>query len=308
MSGGETGAQGTKGESSTTQNVQIPDFLRPLFEQGAGAAGRTLSTAEGLTGGDLVAGFDPLQEQAFGQAEDVAGGAGGFIPTLQNLLLETARGQDVSSFLPESAFSALSGAAGGGGGIESLLPPEALAALTSTAGGDFLFGGEGIDAAVNAAVRSATPQIASAFGGTTGGLSGGLARQAVGDTAVDAFARQFGAERNRQLSAASRLADIQGTERGRGLSAAGLLGGFGSEERDRQLAAGERLPGAGLLSSNILSDIGGRRQDLEQRRLSAPLDATLELLRTIFGGIDFEQLLGLTQDRDFTEITAGVTG
>lgn len=41
---------------------------------------------------DLVADFDPLEEQAMGLAEQRALGAGGFLPTFQNQVLSTAQG------------------------------------------------------------------------------------------------------------------------------------------------------------------------------------------------------------------------
>ena len=305
-------ASGSKGKQSGSQTsnteVQIPQFLRPLFEQGSGAAQRTLGNVERLAGGDVVAGFDPLQEQAFQSAQDVAGGAGGFIPQWQQLLQDTAGGTDVSSFLPQSSFDALSGAAGGGGGLEGSIPPESLEALLSSARGDFLAGGEGFDAAVNSAVQAATPQIASAFGSTRGGLSGALAKQAVGDTAVNAFASQYGNERNRQLSAAELLANLQGRDKDRATSAAGLLGNFGDRERDRQLSAGSQLPRAGLLSSDILSDVGGARQTQAQRELTGPLDTQMNLFQAITQGLDFEQLLGRLTNSSGRSKSSSVSG
>lgn len=304
MSDGNAEAGGSKGSEQQSQRVDIPDFLRPLFSQGADAATRTLGNVERLAGGDVVAGFDPAQEEAFRLAENVAGGEGDFISTFQNLLRDTAGGTDISSFLPAASFDTLSGVAGGSD-ITDSLPPEALSALSSTAGGDFLFGGDGFNAAVEAAVNAATPNIASAFGSTRGGLSGALAKQAVGDTAVDAFARQFANERSNQLGAAETLAGITGRDQDRSVNAAGLLGSFGDRERDRAISAGAQLPGAGLLSSNILADVGSRRQDQAQRELTGPLDVQSDLFSRIVNGIDFEQLLGQSGEAESERFSAG---
>lgn len=87
-------AGGGKGDRTQTTKVEIPGFLKPFIRQGADVGSDALSQLEGLLGPgtSLVQGFDPAQEAALGQAEAVAGGAGGFIPTAQDALLSTARG------------------------------------------------------------------------------------------------------------------------------------------------------------------------------------------------------------------------
>lgn len=81
---------------NVTQQAQIPGFLSQLLNQGAatatGSLGRLESTLGGATGEDLVAGFDPAQIEAQGLLEGIARGEGGFLPTAQQGLLETARG------------------------------------------------------------------------------------------------------------------------------------------------------------------------------------------------------------------------
>jgi hypothetical protein len=241
-----------------SNSVDVPNWLQTLLHQGANTASGALSNLSSLSNGNLVAGFNPLQHQAFGVGQDRLNGGGGFFDTAFNQIQSTAQGQPVGSFLPSAASNALSGIAGGNG-LSNFIPEQALAtlsnggggvpsqamsalsglsqgvgtpqaslnALNSTANGDFLYGGDGFNAAVDAAVRAATPSIASAFGGTAGGLSGGLARQAIGDTAVNAFASQFGQERQNQLGAANSLANFNLAGANQQASAANALGGLG---------------------------------------------------------------------------------
>lgn len=85
---------GKGGEQTQTVRAEIPRFLRPFIRQGASVGSGALGELENLLrpGADLVAGFDPLQQQAQEQQVAVAGGAGGFLPTAQDALLSTARG------------------------------------------------------------------------------------------------------------------------------------------------------------------------------------------------------------------------
>src|SRR5690606_8136743 len=153
----------------------------------------------------LVAGLNPIQQQAIELAIARAGGAGGFLPTAQQTLLSAAQGQGIN-FLPAIARDEF------GQALDAeFLPAESRAALAAlgtgtpalpgtetlqqTAAGDFLMGGQGFDAAVEAAVRAARPGILSAFGSAgSGGGTGALANAAIGQSAVDAFARQFAQE------------------------------------------------------------------------------------------------------------------
>lgn len=341
--GGSVGAftEGSKGKSSQKSNVRIPKFLRPFVEQATGAAGTGLAGLERAlgTGQDLVADLNPTQLQGLGQALGVAGGEGGFLPQAQETFLNQARGNDVSSFLDPTALGALQGAAGGQGQDLGFIPGEALSGLTQlatndpnnaaintlqqTAGGDFLHGGQGFDAAIQAAVNSATPHIASAFGGTAGGLSGGLARQAVGDTAVDAFASQFGQERQNQLGAANSLnqltgfgsqalAGLGGDERSRQLGTAGQLAGLtgtlSDADAQRQLQAAGQLPGIGLAGSNILGDVGGQLQGQEQREIEGPIAGLQQLLSSALGGLPIQDFLGSNTKGSSQTFAQGIQG
>lgn len=351
-----SGAFGKQESESSTQ-VDIPDFLRPFLNQATGTASGALSRLSSSAGRDLVADLNPDQLRAIELARARAGGSGGYIPTAQEEIMRTAQGVDVSSFLPN--FDTLSGF---GGGVNTFLPPETLAALRgatgnniptqatdalgnaitadvipaasrsaleSTASGDFLYGGEGFNAAVDAAVRAATPGIRSTFGAAgAGGATGGLAQTAIAQAGIDAFARQFANERSNQLGAASSLANFglgenaqrlgaanslgalgldnartainaggllgnfADADRSRQLSAGGLLAGLSDAERNRQLNAVGLLPDAGLLDVNLLQQIGGQLQGQDQRELDAPFNAQLRLLQAALGGLPISSLLG----------------
>jgi hypothetical protein len=208
----------------------------------------------------------------------------------------------LESFLPPAAIAALTGAAGGGaispdalsmltrGAMTSAIPVEATDAagrildaelipgattdaLRRTAAGDFLMGGPGFDAAVEAAVRSATPGILSTFGRSVGGGTGGLAQHAIGQSAIDAFASQFGVERGRQLSAASELANLGLAGNQQRLAAAGLLGDLGLSGRAQQLGAAESLANLGLADQELRlaggTALAGVAGDERSRALSA---------------------------------------
>jgi len=380
-----TDGTGFKEESEQTTQVDIPDFLRPFITQATGTAGRSLRRLENLSGGDLVAGFSPEQEEAFRRATAIAGGGGGFIPTIQRELLGIGGGEGIDEFLPESVRGRLSGfgdlsflpesarsslgpgsvpsstaatltgAQSGGlpaevlsalrgvsGDDLSFLDPSSVAALRdltggadispvatdefgnivggefipassrstleSTASGDFLFGGEGFDAAVDAAVRAARPGILSTFGRAgAGGATGGLARTAIARSAIDAFAEQFGQERGRQLSAADRLAELGLADRSQRLDAAGRAADVGLannqlaiDDARSRLGAADTLSNLGLLergqsidAANLLGslDLANRDQQVDAARLLGDLDLAQQgrnassagLLADIFG-------------------------
>ena len=141
---------GKDSDSETVTRTEIPAFLQPFVKKQAAVGEGALTRLEGMLSGagadELVAGFDPLQEEAFGLAADRARGGGGFLPAAERAFLSTAEGVDPRSYID----------------------PAAYGALESTASGDFLYGGEGFDAAVEAAVRAAAPGILSTFGGAGG--------------------------------------------------------------------------------------------------------------------------------------------
>ena len=255
----------------------------PQVNQALGAYSQGLNEFMNLIGGNLVAGFAPEQQQAFAAARDVAGGGGGFLPAAQQALMGAAGGTDISQFMPASAVTSLEQIAQAD--PFSQLPPEVAERLTAVAGGRNIYGGEGFQESVDAAVQAALPGISSAFGGTAGGLSGGLARAEVGRSGVLEALRQQGQRRQEQIQAASLLGDIGRAGTDARLRASGLMLGEGSRERDRALSAARDLPGIGLAGANILRDIGGERQQYEQRLIDAPIDAQARLMDAALAGI-----------------------
>jgi len=101
-------------------------------------------------------------------------------------------GQTYADFTPqmESALGGIEQRAQTG--TPSLKAAEDLA--TKTLSGDFLYGGEGFNKALQAAERRVLPQIESRFAGS-GRFGSGLSRQAEAQALGDAFAGQYGQER-----------------------------------------------------------------------------------------------------------------
>jgi len=291
--GGEVGGSTSKTSESGTSTANAPPWLQSFLEQATGTASSGLAGLQRLiSGGDLVAGFDPLQQQGQQAAIDVAGGAGGFLPTAEQFFLEGAQGKDLSSFLPPEVLASLTGTATGQTGAMNRIDPAALQALRESASGAHLYGGEGFDRAVQAATNAATPAIRSVFGSSAGGLSGIGARHAVGQSASDAVASQYGNERERQLRAAGLLADVGVGDANRSTDAGRFVAGLGDAERSRSFDAARMLPEIGLLRSNILRGVGGERQDLAQQMRDRPIEMQMALIQAALQGIPLEQLIG----------------
>lgn len=249
---------GGGGNQTVTTKIDVPAFLQPFLEQGAGTSSGALSQLSSLLGGNLVSPFSQDQMAGFDLARQRAMGAGGFIPTAQQGLMNFAQGSPLSSFMPQSSFDA----------------------LNSTAGGDFLFGGQGFNQAMDAAQRSIMPRVQSAFGsgGGVGGGTGGLAHEAMARALGDSFAGLYGQERANQLGAA------------------GQLGSLASGERGRQLSALGALPGAAMLDVGILGDIGGQQQAQSQRELMGPITGQQMLLQSGLSGLPLSSMFGQTQN------------
>jgi hypothetical protein len=169
-----------------------------------------------------------------------------------------------AGFSPDqlAGFESWRGAAGPGGAQQT-----ALDQLAATARGDYLYGGEGFNAAVDAAYRRGMPQVLSRFGGA-GRDDGGLAKVALAQAFADPFAAQYGQER-----------------------------GFQQE-------AQRLLPGMSLLPGQTLQDIGKQYQELEQYGRNFPLSLYPQLAQLQQGTLNFAQpFLGQTT----TGSTSGTT-
>jgi len=249
MSGGGGGTQ------RVTSTATIPAFLEPFVEQQAVIGNQALETLQAQLqdagSAELVSPFSSQQQQAFDMIEGIALGDGGYIPTAQNAYLSAAQ---------DGSFS----------------NPLAMQALESTARGDYLYGGDGFDQAVQASIRAAAPGILSTFGGAGRG-TGGLAQTAFQEVASDAFADQFSAERQRQLAAAS------------------ALNAIGAQEQSTELQAASALPGIATSGAGLLSNVGAQYQSQAQRELTAPLTAQEMLLNAAGGGVPLAAAIGQTQ-------------
>lgn len=344
MGSGEGTTAFGKSTGSGSERTRVPKYLRDFVLQGRDTASGALGRLNQLSNQNLVAGFDPATERAHDMALARAGGADDFFPTAFDTLIGAAKGTDISEFLPQDVIANLMGGTdrldqgavealrGAGGDVRgtdvlsslsgsSQLDPAAIEGLRRTAGGDFLFGGEGFNAAVDAAVRAARPQILSTFGPNR--ATGGLSEVAIGKAGIDAFASQYGQERSRQeaanralaelgladaglrgdiagnlsgidlargnqeLSAATTLANLSDTRGG-----AGILADIANQERSRQLTSADLLPGLAREDINLISDVGAERQGLEQARINAPIQAQQQLLMAALGGLPIESLLG----------------
>lgn len=343
------------GKSSKSSKVKIPKFLRPLFEEGADVVQTGIEDLQTLSDPlrEFIAGFTPQEKLAQALATERALDDTGDINLAQNIFRRTAAGVPTSRFLPEASTSTLEALAGGStdpeirarlaeimnagdlagtdalAGIESGVNDVTREGLEATARGDFLYGGDAFDQAIEAAMRKFRPQILSTFGGSgPGGYNSTLAQEAIGQAFADTFASQFSTERGRQLSALESLAELDFADRGqradiaalRGdvdlagrssardaatslagidsadagtrLSAADRLAVYGDRERDRQIGAAAALPDVATADINLLTGVGEDIRELEQARLDAPRDAQLEMLQILFPGLNLNSLLG----------------
>jgi hypothetical protein len=309
------GIGGSKSSSSQTERVDVPPWLMPFYQQLVGTGSGALSNLAQLSGGNLVAPFDPMQTQGqnlgaqnalnYGQqATDVmaqtAGGQGLesiLDPSVYNFLSNlTDTGQPLSQDIRDTLGQFMGGQGTGPGG-------EALAAH---ARGDYLYGGEGFNNALTAAMDQIQPQVQSRFGvgGGAGAATGGLAQSAFNQGTSNAFANLYNQNLNRQmgaantltgqgLSAANMLGGFEGEDMARRMSAASMLGNFGMQERGNQLNAAAQLPMLSMFGPGALMDIGAQRQGHAQQQIDAPIMAQLQLLNSVYGGAPaFADLLG----------------
>ncbi len=303
-----------EGKQRSINTVDVPDWLMPFIQQSTGAASSALARLGGQVQQDNIADLTPEQQDALSRMRGLVGGD--FSGTAQDVFMQAAQGMG-TDFLDPELVARLGEGFNLGDTINEARDavgftdnPEARAALEATARGDFLFGGEGFDAAVDAAVRAATPAIMSTFGGTAGGATSGLATTAIGQAAIDAFANQYGAERGRQVGAADALDRGARADRaqylGFGDSAANrarrgdeMLANLSESERRRQMAAAGQLPGMGMLDANMLMDVGEYVQGQEQREIDRRMQDTLQYLSAAMGGMPISSFLGNTTTGDY---------
>lgn len=279
----------------------------------------------------LVAGFTPAQLQGQKMALDYATDPNGNLAFSQNRLQDIAKGAAIEQYSPQvlQGLSAGMNAQNLAGVDTSMLQgfaqnalqldPSAQAALQQSAAGGYMYGNPAFDEAVQASIRAARPNILSGFAsqGGAGAAKGGLAQIGMQQAASDAFARLFGDERNRQLQASGQLGQFGLGARGLQQdaasqqvqamlqqraqdvqqqqlrnNAAASFGGLLSDERGRQLSAAGQLPGVGLLGADILQNVGGLQQQMNQATMTAPINAQQMLLAAAAGSPSFNALIG----------------
>lgn len=323
---GSAGVSRSKGHENTSQQVQVPDWLQPFVGQATDSASNALTRLDTLSNQDTVADLTPEQLQGLQGMRDMLGGE--FFGTAQNTFMDAAKGMGQGFLSPELQDYF---------GAQNVSPADTIGqyrdalgftnnqtaqdALEGTARGDYLYGGQGFDRAVQASMNSALPQIASAFGGSVGGASGaGLSRAAVGEAAVDAFAGQYGQERANMLGAANTLdaggrfdrglySGLAEGQQNRAMQGNMFLGDMTNNERNRQMAAAAGLPDIGMLDANTQMQIGEYLQNQQQNEMSAPIDNQLQLLMAALqvpGAVS--PFFGQTGRRDYRNTNWGMKG
>lgn len=314
---------GGKGSSST--KVKIPSWLKPFVTQATGVASGALGGLQGMMSGDTVADLTPDQLAGLESMRGLVGGD--FFGTAQDVFMNAAQGIGTGFLDPgvQQYFGSQNIAPGDminqyQQALAFTQNPEAQNALEATARGDYLYGGEGFDAAINAAMNKAIPQIASTYGGTVGGIGSGLASTAVNSAFADAFASQYGQERGRQMGAASALdqggrfdrslySGLAEGQQNRAMQANQFLGNMSNMERQRQMAAAAGLPDIGMLDANAQMQIGEYLQGQEQRELDAPIRNQLQLLMAALQGPgSFSPFLGSKTNSSQFGFNLGTSG
>lgn len=324
--GGTFGVGRSKGHEQQSNTVTIPDWLQPFVQQSTDTATGALTRLDSLSNQDTVADLTPEQLQGLQSMRDMLGGD--FFGTAQNTFMDAAQGMGQGFLSPElqNYF-----------GSQDRAPADTINqyrdalgftqnqtaqdALESTARGDYLYGGDAYDRAIQAASNAVLPQVASAFGGGVGGASGsGLAKVAVGQGIGDAFARQYGQERVNQLGAANTLdaggrfdrglySGLAEGQQNRAMAANQFLGDMTNQERNRQMAAAAGLPDIGMLDANTQMQIGEYLQNQQQNEMSAPLENQMRLLMAALQGPgSFSPFLGNYGRKDYRGTQWGVSG
>ncbi len=131
--------------------------------------------------------------------------------------------------------------------------------VAPTARGDYLYGGDGFNAAYDAASRKIIPQVDSAFE-RSGRTGSGLAQTAKTQALADAFAGQYGQERQNQLAAGQM--GQEGTK---------TFLDSASKERDNQIRSMLFAPQMASLDYQDISklaEVGAQKESFSQENLA----------------------------------------
>lgn len=195
---GKGGDQQTQTQTNDPWSGQSP-YLRQLFNE----AGRLYGGADFSNGMSDGGGLRRPAGTAYGYSGGggaAGGGAGGGVPGsvvgANGTTRYSSTGAAPSSVIPFSTETerALSQQAQ----MAQNSPTAGL--LDATMRGDYLYGGDGFNAAYNAAANKIMPQVNSSFA-RAGRTGSGLAQTAMAGALGDAFAGQYGQERNNQMQA-----------------------------------------------------------------------------------------------------------
>lgn len=249
------------------------------FAMGAQGALQGLAQGQGANAGAFNAGLNTAQQYAQGA-----------IPQQSGYRTGLGALTDVSRGVPGSAQAQTTlGTLASGGGVGSYGAPTSQRGLTDTAAGNYLYGGEGFNAALDAATRRILPAVGSSFGGS-GRLRSGLAQEALGTGIADAFAAQYGAERALQTGAQNTLLNQQNVDRARQLQAAASQGGLANQTAGLQSNAANAL----LANNSDMARLGLAGADLST---NAALASRGQQLQAAGMAPQFEALRGLPAER-----------
>ncbi len=128
--------------------------------------------------------------------------------------------------------------------------------LEDTLGGKYLYGGEGFNKAVEAAQRQVMPQVQSAFA-KQGAFGGSLNQEALTSAMTDAFARQYGQERQLQMGALGQVPGMQGVDYAN-IGALGQAGGLRGQRLREYIGAIGGIPGGTVTQTGGETPLLGR--------------------------------------------------
>jgi hypothetical protein len=234
--GGKGGSPDTV-DTTTTASVSMPSWLEPAYQNIVGGAGQLYAQ-----GGQQ---YFPNQ---------------GYVP------LSEASQQGLSSMYGLAAdpsqipgygqtFDTFANTVGGGYMNANPYVTGEAWANNPTIAGEYLYGGEGFNAALDAANRKILPQVKSQFG-TSGRTSSALAMPAMTEALGDVFAGMYGQERQHQENA---YRDMQRNQ----------LGAYGQERGMMQQALGmaPSMYQLAMAPGQTMMGVGQTQENEQQRAL-----------------------------------------
>jgi len=245
MGGGGKGSKPQ--EQSQVQNMQISPWgpaqepLQNLFGQAGGMASQQPFPYPGVVpfSPSSVAGMEAMQNRAMMGSPVQASGQAENLRTTSGHYLDSQPGSQYLDPYTRQSFGGLSPLSGYTGQA-NINQYAGAPQLQQTSQGDYLYGGEGFNAAYDAAARKVLPQVTGQAAGV-GRYGGGLQQTELTGALGDVFAGMYGQERGRQEAASQALAQLTAGERARATGAAGQYGGLYGQERGRATQAASQM-------------------------------------------------------------------